>query len=72
MGAAPLTKSPVLHPAGIRAGDAPEITNSQDSHSMLDGERDHLPGRLVVRLADSPTVASLIPSLLEPVTAPAA
>lgn len=72
MGAVPLAKSPVLHPACIRASDAAKIANSQDSYPMLDSKGDHLPGRRVVRLANSPTVAGLIPSFLEPVAAPAA
>jgi hypothetical protein len=52
--------------------DAPEITDCEDANPLLDGECDHFPGRLVVRLANSPTVASLGSSLLEPVAAPAA
>jgi hypothetical protein len=70
--AAPLAKSQVLHPADVLAGDTPEITNNEDAHSPLDSRCDHFPGRLVVRLANSPTVAGLESSLLEPVAAPAA
>lgn len=72
MRAAPLAKSQVLHPADVLARDAPEITNYEDAHPLFDSECDHRPGRLVVRLANSPTVASLVSSLLEPVAAPAA
>jgi len=72
MRTAPLTKPPVLHPADIPARDAPQITDNQDAHPLLDSKRHHFPGCLVVRLANPPTVASLIPSLLQPVATPAA
>jgi hypothetical protein len=58
MSAAPLTKSQVLHPADVPARDAPEVTDNEDAHPLFDSERDHFPGRLVVRLANSPTVTA--------------
>jgi hypothetical protein len=70
--APPLAKSQVLHPADVFASDTPEITNNEDAHPPLDSKCNHFPGRLVVRLANSPTVTSLESSLLEPVAAPAA
>jgi hypothetical protein len=72
MRAAPLAKSQVLHPADVLVGDAPQITNNEDAHSLLDSECDHHPGRLVARLANAPAVSSLVSSLLEPVAAPSA
>ena len=72
MGTAPLSKPQILHPPYVLAGDAPEITNNEDDHPLLDSKRDHLLGCFMVSLANPPTMESLAPSLLEPIAAPPA
>ena len=72
MRSAPLTKPQVLHPADIPLRDAPKITNNEDTNTLFDGKCDHCLGRLVVRLANSSMMPSLLSSLPDPVAAPAA
>jgi hypothetical protein len=72
VGAAPLPQPEVLHPPGVLAGDALEVAHDQGPDLLVvDGEGDHLLGRLMLGLMDAAAMARLGPTHPSPMPAPA-
>ena len=71
VGAAPLPQPEVLHPPGVLVGDALEVAHDQGPDLVVDGEGDHLLGRLMLGLMDAAAMARLGPTHPSPMPAPA-
>jgi hypothetical protein len=70
VGAAPLSQSEILHPAGILLADALGVSHDEGADALLGGEGDHLLGRLMVGVVDAAAMARLDPAQASPVAPP--
>jgi hypothetical protein len=61
VGPVPLPQPQIVHPTRVVVGDALRVTDQQHPDPLADGERDHLPGGLMLGLMNAAAMAGLQP-----------